>query len=353
MKNFKDTEQASDARIEATKLSLAPFAFQAAKILRDKGILKLLEEYENGIEFGKISKYIKLSEYSLGVLLDAGISIGLVIRENNKYFLTKKGYFLNNDEITKIGMDFTHDVCYQGLFSLDEAIEKNIPAGLKIFSTKNTIYEALPDLPEKAQKSWYNFDHYFSDMAFPNALPIVFKNKPKKILDIGGNTGKWAVQCVEYDKDVHITIVDHPGTIKNAEKNIKSKDLTDRISFVAMDLLDHLKPFPEGFDAVWMSQFLDCFSAKDIVSLLKRAGNSITEESIVYILETFIDRQFFENAAYFLNMTSLYFTCMANGNSRMYSAEEMKELISRSGLVLTEEIDNVSISHSLFKCKKH
>lgn len=351
MKNFKDTESASDARIEATKLALAPFAFQAAKILRDTGILTLLEKEETGAEYKKIKENIKLSDYSLGVLMDAGISIGLIIREENKYYITKKGYFLNNDEITKIGMDFTHDVCYQGLFSLDESIKKNIPAGLKVFSSKKTIYETLPELPEKAQKSWYNFDHYFSDMAFPNALPIVFKEKPKKILDIGGNTGKWAVQCAEYDKDVQVTILDHPGTLKNAEKFIKSKKLSERISLVPIDLLDHSKPFPEGFDTVWMSQFLDCFSSDDIVMLLKRAKDSITQNTFIYILETFIDRQFFENAAYFLNMTSLYFTCMANGNSRMYSAENMKKLIKKAGLVISEEIDNVSICHSLLKCR--
>ena len=49
-------------------------------------------------------------------------------------------------------------------------------------------------------------------------------------------------------------------------------------------------------------------------------------------------------------MTSLYFTCMANGNSRMYSSENMKEYIEESGLIINEEIDNTSISHTLFKC---
>lgn len=351
MKKFKNRESISEARIEATKLALAPFAFQAARILRDTKILHILEKNEEGSSESDIADKIDLSEYSLSILLDAGVSIGLIIKEENKYFISKKGSFLINDEIIKTGMNFTHDVCYKGLFSLDDAIKTNTPSGLKTFSNKKTIYEALPDLPEKVQESWMQFDHYFSDKAFPKVLPTVFKNKPKKILDIGGNTGKWAVKCAEYDKNVHVTIIDHPGTLHKADKYIKSKKLESRISLMPANLLDHSIPFPKGFDILWMSQFLDCFSSDDIVMLLTRAKAAMKEDSLLYILETYIDRQFFDDAAYFLNMTSLYFTCMANGNSRMYSADKMKKYIETAGLKIEEDIDNISISHTLFKCK--
>ena len=48
----------------------------------------------------------------------------------------------------------------------------------------------LAQLPDQVQKSWFEFDHYYSDNAFPEVLPIVFANKPKRLLDVGGNTGK-------------------------------------------------------------------------------------------------------------------------------------------------------------------
>jgi hypothetical protein len=41
--------------------------------------------------------------------------------------------------------------------------------------------------------------------------------------------------------------------------------------------LDESKSLPENHDAIGMSQFLDCFSEKEIISILKRAaprGNS-------------------------------------------------------------------------------
>jgi hypothetical protein len=37
-------------------------------------------------------------------------------------------------------------------------------------------------------------------------------------------------------------------------------------SFYPANLLDEKTVFPKGFDAIWMSQFLDCFSETEIVS---------------------------------------------------------------------------------------
>ena len=63
-------------------------------------------------------------------------------------------------------------------------------------------------------------DHFYSDGSFPLVLPIIFKHNPKKIFDVGGNTGKFSLQCVRYDNDVSVTIVDLPQQVEMANKNI-------------------------------------------------------------------------------------------------------------------------------------
>ena len=77
--------------------------------------------------------------------------------------------------------------------TLDKSIETGKPVGLKEFGEWDTIYEGLSSLPTQVQKSWFAFDHFFSDLAFPPALSKVYNGSIKKILDIGGNTGKWAI----------------------------------------------------------------------------------------------------------------------------------------------------------------
>jgi hypothetical protein len=347
----KASRKSFKGREEALRISLAPFIFQASRILKASGILTLIKK-KGGISREKIAKKVKISLYSLNLLLEAACSIGLVNKVNRKYAITETGDYILTDEITKVYMDFSHDVCYQGLFHLKESLERNKPAGLKVFGDWENIYQAIPSLPKNVQKSWFNFDQYFSDMAFSKALPVVFKNNPQKILDIGGNTGKWALACIQYSEDVSVTIIDLPDTLKKAKEFLKPYNADKRISFQPMELLDHSNPFPKGFDTIWMSQFLDCFGEQDIVQLVKRAADIMDENSSLFVLEPYVDRQFYGLASLCLCMTSLYFTCMANGNSRMYHAGDMKRLINQAGLTVLDDIDNISISHTLFRCQK-
>jgi hypothetical protein len=328
--------------------------FQASRILRDSGILQAVWDSKNeGITLDEIGAKVKLPHYGVRVLVEAGLGIGLLLVNEDQYTLTKTGHFILNDAMTRANMDFSHDVCYEALFYLEDSIKSEKPEGLRVFGDKwKTVYEALSELPPKVQKSWFGFDHFYSDDAFPLVLPLVFKNKPKRLLDIGGNTGKWSIACAKFDNDVNVTIVDLPGQVNMAKANIASHGLSDRISFHGTNILDETQKLPKGHDAIWMSQFLDCFSEKEIISILSRCHEAITDDGHVYILEPFWDRQRFEAAAFSLQQTSLYFTAIANGNSQMYDSRVFVKCIGSAGFDVVEQIDQIGVSQSLLKLKK-
>jgi ubiquinone/menaquinone biosynthesis C-methylase UbiE len=346
-----DKMNALQAKEQAQWIAFAPFVFQASRVLRDTGILDLLASHNAGLTQDQIVEKTKLPAYGVRVLLEAGLGMKLVIVNDDKYTLTKTAFFLISDELTRANMDFVHDVCYQGMFHLEESIRNQKPEGLKVFGSWPTIYEALSKLPKQVQKSWFGFDHYYSDNAFPDALPLVFKNKPKTLLDIGGNTGKWSIKCAEYDSDVKVTIMDLPGQVGMAKPQIEAKGFSDRIGFYECNLLDESQPFPKNFDAIWMSQFLDCFSDDQIVSILKRCKGALSPKGKVYIMETLWDRQKFEASAFSLQQTSLYFTAMANGNSQMYHSEIFIGLVNKAGFKVVDQIDGVGFSHTILVCE--
>ncbi len=347
-----DQKHALDAKRDAQKIAWAPIMFQAARALRDLGILNLLLKHKEGMLISEIAHALKLSEYGVTVLLEAGLSLELVYQEHDKFHLTKTGYFMERDPLTRANMDFTQDVNYEAFMYLQESIKEGKPVGLhKVFGNKwETVYEALAEMPEQFRGSWFGFDHFYSDNAFPDLLDIVFEHKPAKMLDVGGNTGKWSLQCVAHDPDVEMTILDHPGQLKEAFENAKRAGYSERVKGHAIDLLKHEIPFPKGFDAVWMSQFLDCFGEEDILGLLRRGKEALTKEGRFYILETYWDDQKYEASTYSLHATSLYFTCVANGNSRMYHSDDLRALIEKAGLQIIETHQNVGISHTLFVC---
>jgi hypothetical protein len=124
------------------------------------------------------------------------------------------------------------------------------------------------------------------------------------------------------------------------------------VDYFAIDVLDESTSFPEGYDAIWMSQFLDCFSQNEIVSILRRAAQSLPAGGNLYILELFWDRQPNATAAFCLQQTSLYFACIANGNSQMYHSADLLRCLRDSGLELIEERDQVGLYHTLLKCRR-
>lgn len=349
----EDTKTAYDAKVEAQRIAFAPVTFQASRILRDSGILELVQKSGAiGMTLNDVAAKISLPRYGIKVLMESGLGIGLFCLNEEHFTVTKLGYFMFRDEMTRINMDVVHDICYRGLFDLDKSIEQGKPVGLKTLGDWKTFYEGLSSLPTHARDSWLAFDHFYSDAAFPSALKIVFADKPKRLLDVGGNTGKWAMACTKFDPDVKITIADLPQQLKLAQENVSKNQFESRIDFFATDLLDESKPLPENHDAIWMSQFLDCFSEKEIVSILRRAADAMSANSTLYILELFWDRQPNEAAAFCLQQTSLYFTCIANGNSQMYHSSDFMRCIAESGLKVMEDRDQVGLYHTLLKCRK-
>jgi len=352
-KYSQETKSVLEAQRLAHEISFGPIVFQVSHLMLKFGILQLLIDSEKGLTLEEITEKTKLSKYACQCLLESSLTIGTVLYQNDRFTCSKAGWFLLNDPIVKVDMNFNHDVNYLGWFHLEEALLNGKPEGLKVFGNWSTIYEGLSQLPEKVQNSWFSFDHYYSDQSFDEALQIVFAGKPKTLLDVGGNTGRWALRCVDYDADVQVTIMDLPQQIELMEHHTAGKNGANRIFGHGCNLLDPNVPFPTGFDAIWLSQFLDCFSEDEVTSILVRAAKSMTGDTKLYIMETFWDRQRFETAAYALTQISLYFTALANGNSKMYHSEDMIRCIEAAGLTVDEIKDGIGKGHSIVICKKN
>ncbi len=350
----KKTMKAFDALQEAQKIAFAPFVFQATASLRKLGILDYIfdNNANGGVTISEISEHLKISVYGLSVLLEIAQSSDIVDKnDTGKYELTKIGYFLNYNQMTSANINFTQDICYKGLYHLQEAIETETPAGLKELGDWPTIYEGLSKLTSKEQKSWFTFDHYYSDEIFDEALKTVFENKPKLLFDIGGNTGKFAIMCCEQNEDINVKIFDLPGQLNKALAHAEKNGFEDRISGQEIDWLSENPTIPKGADTIWMSQFLDCFSKTEILKILRVAANAMDSDTELIIIETYTDRQQYGSAKLTLEATSLYFTALANGNSKMYTAEEFKQLVNEAGLNL-EADKKVGDFHTMFVCKK-
>lgn len=348
MKKQSGEKSAFEAMCDAQRLACAPFEFEAAVCLRDFGILAFLDGAgDAGAELSEIEKASGQSPYAVRALLEAGKGAELVREEGGRWSLTKTGWFLQNDGLTRANFNFAADVCYRGLASLKESFEESRPAGLKELAPGSaTIYPVLRSLPEPARKSWFEYDHYFSDAAYRACLPHVFESGPKAIYDVGGNSGKWSVLCAKENPSVRMTVIDLPPQCALALENARAAGVGDRVDAFAADMLSD-PALPAEADIWWMSQFLDCFGGEDIVRILKLVARTMKPGARIFVLEPLIGCQPFAAGDRCLSAFSLYFTAMANGTSRFYTLSEFEGFVAAAGLAVEKAVHGLGIGHTL------
>ncbi|HXU93865.1 MAG TPA: class I SAM-dependent methyltransferase [Gallionella sp.] len=314
------------------------------------GMLQALAEAGGtGRALDDMSAMGRWSPYQLKVVLESCLSAGVVYLQGGNYVLDKAGFCVLTDAITQININFMHDVCYQGMFDLDRSLQEEKPIGLQALGDWPTLYEGMSRLPEPAKTSWFEFDHYYSDTSFPDILPDVFATAPKRVMDIGANTGKFSRAALAYNADVELNLVDLPRQLAVAEVALSEAGMRERAQLHPVDMLDPSAAFPGGMDVIWMSQFLSCFSEEVIASILRRAASALAPQGQLLIMDTFWDLQRHDIAAYCLINTSPYFTAMASGNSKVYESGDYIRLCEQAGLKLLTVREGIGYCHALLR----
>ncbi len=333
---------------DAQKIAFAPLTFQAVNALLDFGILKEIDKEPTSLQM--LEQKLNLSEYTVKTLLEIAEITGIAVNDGEgKYSITLLGRAFLYDEMTRVNFNFVRDICYLGADKLAESFRSGKPEGLKeIYPDAETIYTHISRLPEKMRKSWYEFDHYYSDNSFDIVYSIL---KPcGSIFDIGANTGKFERVCLKNNPNQDITMIDLRENIDFIKDNPELRGC----KFYSANILNPAESLPQMSGAVFMSQFLDCFSKEQIILILKKVAKFSDSNIKIYILEPFIDMQKFEGARYSLIHTSLYFTCMANGYSKMYAKKDMEEMIESAGLRVNTVYDKLGAhDYTLLECVKN
>ena len=350
-KKFSPPRQSAfDARFDAQKIAFGPVVFQCVRYAWKRGILQAVADAgDTGRSIADLAAQGGWSAYVLKIVLETCLSAGVVYLDDGRYVLDKAGFCILTDPITQVNIDFNHDVCYQALFDLERTLDAERPLGLNVFGDWPTLYEGLAQLPEPARTSWLAFDHYYSDVSFPAILPDVFATAPRKLMDIGANTGKFALAALGYDAAVELHAVDLPGQLAVLDANLAAGGVRERAVLHPTDMLDDAAALPGGMDLVWMSQFLSCFSEDAIASIFRRVATALAPRGQVLVMDTFWDRQRYDIASYCLINTSPYFNNLASGNSKVYESDDYIRLARAAGLELRTVRDGIGYCHSLLR----
>jgi SAM-dependent methyltransferase len=359
----RGAKAAADARFEAQRIAFAPVVFQVVQVMRRTGLLRTLVSARDWLAEDELVRTTGLSSYATTVLLETALSAGIVEREQRgadprpgsvHWRATAVGRFIERDPLVRVNMDFVNDVCYRSLAHLEESLTEGRPAGLRELGPWKTFYEGMSEIPEPARTSWFNYDHFYSDSAFPAALDVLAARNLAHVADVGANTGRFAIAFLQRFAEATVTLCDLPQQLKLARANLEQHGLLERAAFHAVDLLDPASRLPEGDaapDAFWMSQFVCCFSEPQILGILHRAASAVRPDGSIFVLDTFWDDQRHDAAAYCLVNTSPYFSSVANGNSRMYRLDVFLSLAEQAGLKPKQTWHGLGWCHTLVELR--
>lgn len=149
----KEQCTAAEAQRLAQEIAFGPVVFQVSRLMLKFGIFQLLSGKREGYTLQEISGRTGLTRYAAQVLLEASLTIGTILLEEDRYVLAKAGWFLLNNKMARVNMEFNHDVNYQGLFHLEEALLNGRPEGLKVFGEWPTITKVCPNCRNRYRKA--------------------------------------------------------------------------------------------------------------------------------------------------------------------------------------------------------
>lgn len=355
---------------KAQRLAFAPLIFQAAAAALRFGLLKVVAE-NPGITADQAATRAGMTPYAAEVVTDMLVPAGILERTEpaeektaaqapRGLRTTSVGDLLVYDDMTRANFFFSESVCYAGLAHTREALAEGRPAGLKAFNPEwKTIYPHLPELPDEAKRAWFGFDHWHSDQAYSAALEKLAEifpgSGPAKLVDIGGNTGRFSKAFLMRFPEAQAVIADLPVEVDAIPERPELSEVRSRLSGVSIDWLtdDQLTDRPQalGADLYWMSQFLDCFSESEAASILLRTKRAMAKGARLAVLEPIVDEQRHRAAELSLAAASLYFTVLANGNSKFFNGAELRRIFARAGFSIEAEFPELGVSHTLFILK--
>jgi hypothetical protein len=343
------TWTADQAHTLANVIALSPFLFQAVAAMRDSGLLAAIYAAgRKGLSVADGAGASGLSEYGVEVLRDMGRSVGL-FKDTDDALLraTPMVHFFLHDKSIDVNFRFSQHFAWDGLPRTRESLETREPLGLRSHGPWDNLYRFLSVLPSPAKEAWFGFDHFYSDSAFEPALDLLMDTPPRVLLDIGGNTGRFARRYLAREGSGRIVLQDLPEQLAVADRELTAAGLSGRYGLHACDALDLGNPFFEGADAAWMSQFICCFSPEQLVPILRRTAEALPPGAPIYILDTFWDRQTQPSGSFSLHAASLYFAVFASGDGKMYAAKELIRCADLAGLELTGDHGPIGEAHTL------
>lgn len=255
-------------------------AFQKSRIILtayELGVFSVIGK--DGANSKQIAAKIKADRRATERLMNALCAIGLLKKEGDEFFNTKfsEKYLIKDSPDYITGLMHMNDM-WRRWSRLTEVV-----------ITGSALDEVID---KKKERYWREaFIAAMHDRAKVIAYALVEMldlSDVKKVLDLGGGSGDYAIAFAKAGKGIVATIFDLPDVIPLTKKYIAKEGMKkDKINFISGDY--RVDDLGEGYDLIFLSQVIHSNSIRDNIKLMKKCKQALNIGGQIVVQDFIID----------------------------------------------------------------
>lgn len=121
----------------------------------------------------------------------------------------------------------------------------------------------------------------------PKMVPQIDLGNRRRLLDLGGGPGTWALHFCRQHPQLQAVVFDLPTTRPFAEATIQRFELPARVSFAAGDFL--VDPLPRDCDIAWLSHILHGEGPEDAARIVALAAAALPPGGLLLVHEFILE----------------------------------------------------------------
>jgi SAM-dependent methyltransferase len=267
---------------------------------------------------GELASRINCDPRGLAMLLNALTALELLDKQDETYVATPfAAQFLCRTSPAYLGhIIMHHHHLMSGWANLDQAVQTGAP-----------IRERASHVDaESSRESFLMGMFNLAMLMAPKIVPNIDLTGRRRLLDLGGGPGTYAIHFCQQNPELSAVICDLPTTREFAERTVERFGLADRIKFAAGDF--EIEELPKGFDVAWLSHILHGVGPQACTEILKKTLSALEPGGMILIQEFILDDS--KDAPLFPALFSLNML-LGTPDGQAYSQSELADLLTAAG----------------------
>jgi hypothetical protein len=267
-----------------------------------------------------LAEKLQCDPRALAMLLNALTALGLLEKNGAAFLATEFSLqFLSKLSPEYLGhIIMHHHHLMAGWGNLDQAVRTGAPVRQR----------SSHEQDESSRESFLMGMFNLATMVAPRIVPQIDLSGRRRLLDLGGGPGTYAIHFCKQNPGLRATICDLPTTRSFAEQTVARFQLSDRIQFVAGDF--ETGELPVGFDVAWLSHVLHGVGPQTCEQILKKAMGTLEPGGMILVQEFVLDNG--KDSPLFPALFSLNML-IATSDGQSYSEAELVGMLASAGAV--------------------